>query len=148
MAADLCLAGTLRAAARQQVLRGLGQLGLPRPFLAQVQLLYRYLFLLVEEGRRISQARALREPNRKLPRLSVARRMVSSLLWRTWERGERVYLCMKVRGFDGRLPALAPTRFRPADALFVTTVLAACVAARLLPIAEWLGQALLGGVAA
>jgi cobalt/nickel transport system permease protein len=147
----LCTGAVLLLVATTPVpslLRALGQLGFPRPFVAQVQLLHRYLFLLVDEGQRLSAARALREPRRRTPRLGVAKRMLASLLWRTWERGERIYLCMKVRGFDGRLPTLAPTRFRPADALFVVAVLAACVAARLLPLAEWMGQALLGGRAA
>ncbi len=129
------------------LLRGLGQLGMPRPFVSQVQLLYRYLFLLVDEGRRLSQARALREPQRRVPTLGTGKRMLASLLWRTWDRGERVYLCMKARGFDGRLPALAAARFGLRDGVFLTGVAAACVAARW-PVARWLGSALLraGGV--
>ncbi len=125
------------------LLRGLGQLGMPRPFVAQVQLLYRYLFLLVDEGRRLGEARALREPARRLPRLATRKRMLASLLWRTWDRGERVYLCMKARGFDGRLPALAPARFRPHDAAFLVAVVAACATARLWPLARWVGAAVL-----
>lgn len=127
------------------LLRALGQLGLPRPFVTQVLLLYRYLFLLVDEGRRLSDARLLREPHRRLPRIPVAKRMLGSLLWRTWERGERLFLSMKVRGFDGRFPALAPARFRLRDALFAGAVVGACVAARWLPLAEWVGRAFLGG---
>ena len=125
------------------LLRALTQLRLPRPFVAQVQLLYRYLFLLVDEARRMSEARALREPHRKMPRLGTGRRMLASLLWRTWDRGERVYLCMKARGFDGSLPALAPARFALGDALFLAVVVVACVAARALPLARWLGAAAL-----
>jgi cobalt/nickel transport system permease protein len=126
-----------------RLLRGLGQLGLPRPFVAQVQLLYRYLFMLVDEAQRLSQARALREPSRRLPRAGTAKRMLASLLWRTWERGDRVYQCMKARGFDGGFPLLAPASFRGRDALFLALVAAACVAARLLPLARWIGSAAL-----
>jgi cobalt/nickel transport system permease protein len=131
------------------LVRGLGQLGVPRPFLTQVQLLYRYLFLLVDEGRRLSEARALREPGRRLPRLGTGKRMLASLLWRTWERGERVHLCMKARGFDGTLPALAPGRVRARDGAFLVAVAAACVAARAWPLTRWIGAAALraGGVA-
>ena len=71
--------------------------------------------------------------------------MLGSLLWRTWERGERIFLCMKVRGFDGHLPALSPACFRLQDALFALTSIAACVAARWFPVSEWVGRALLGG---
>ena len=126
------------------LLRGLEQLGTPRPFVAQAQLLYRYLFLLVDEGRRMSEARALREPRRRLPSLVTGKRMLGSLLWRTWERGERVYLCMKVRGFDGHLPTLAPARFRRRDALYVAIVTTACIAARAAPIARWAGAVGIG----
>ncbi len=126
-----------------RLLRALGQLGLPRVFVAQVQLLYRYLFMLVDEGERLSEARALREPSRRLPRAGTAKRMLSSLLWRTWERGDRVYQCMKARGFDGRVPLLAPARFRGRDALFLALVAGGCAAARLLPVARWIGAAAL-----
>jgi cobalt/nickel transport system permease protein len=115
------------------LLRALAQLGAPRPFVAQVQLLYRYLFLLVDEGRRLGEARALREPSRRLPRAATARRMLTALLVRTWERADRVYDCMRARGFDGALPMLAPARFRAADALFAGAALAGCAALRALP---------------
>ncbi len=127
------------------LLRGLGQLGLPRAFLAQVQLLYRYLFLLVDEGTRLSQARALRQPARRFPTLATGKRMLGALLWHTWERGDRVYQAMAVRGFDGRLPSLVPARFVARDAIFLAAAAAACVAARLLPIASWVGAAARGG---
>jgi cobalt/nickel transport system permease protein len=120
------------------------QLGLPRPFVVQVQLLYRYLFLLVDEGQRLSQARALREPARRLPRAAVARRMLASLLWRTWERGDRIYACMKARGFDGSFPALGPARFRARDGVVLAAALGACLALRALPVARWLGALALG----
>ncbi|HYY06381.1 MAG TPA: energy-coupling factor transporter transmembrane component T, partial [Candidatus Limnocylindria bacterium] len=112
------------------LLRGLAQLGVPRPFVAQVQLLYRYLFLLVDEGRHLSQARALRDPGRRLPRPATARRMMGSLVLRTWERGDRIYDCMRARGFDGTFPVLAPARFRARDALFTAGVVLACALLR------------------
>ena len=142
----LCTGGVLVLVATTSLpalLRALGQLGMPRPFVAQVQLLYRYLFLLVDEGGRLAQARALREPGRRVPRLATARRMLASLAWRTWDRGERIYHCMKVRGFDGRLPALAPSRFRARDGLFLAVAAAGCLGARLAPVARWVGAAAL-----
>jgi cobalt/nickel transport system permease protein len=127
------------------LLRGLSQLGVPRPFVAQVQLLYRYLFLLVDEGRRLAQARALREPARRLPRLATARRMLGALLLRTWERGDRIYDCMRARGFDGAFPVLAPARFGARDALYAAGVAGACALLRALPAALPSALAALGG---
>jgi cobalt/nickel transport system permease protein len=125
------------------LLRGLGQLGVPRPFVVQVQLLYRYLFLVADEARRLSQGRRLREPGRRLPRLATARRMLASLLLRTWDRGERVYDCMRARGFRGDFPVLAPARFGARDAAFAALVAAACVLLRAVPLARWVGAAAL-----
>ena len=127
-----------------RLLGALGALGVPRPFVVQVQLLYRYLVLLVDEGRRLTEARSLREPSRRLPRAGTARRMLASLLWRTWERGDRVYGCMKARGFDGTFPALAPARFRAQDGLVLAAAVGACLALRLFPVTRWLGDATLG----
>jgi cobalt/nickel transport system permease protein len=146
----LCTAGALVLVATTSVprlVRALDDLGLPRPFLAQVQLLYRYLFLLADEGRRLAEARALREPRRRLPRLLTARRMLASLLWRTWARGDRIYDCMKARGYDGSFPALAPSRFTLGDAAFLAAAVLACAAGRALPLARWLGAAVLGAFA-
>jgi cobalt/nickel transport system permease protein len=130
------------------LLRGLRQLGLPRPFVAQLQLLYRYLFLLSDEAERIGRSRALRDPRRRLPRLGTAKRMLSALLWRTWERGERIYQCMQARGFQGDLPLLAPARFGAADGIFLASAVAACLLGRVLPLARWLGAAVAPGAGA
>lgn len=112
------------------LLRALRQLGAPAPLTAQLALLYRYLFLLADEGERLSAARRLRDPSRRLPGFSTARALVSSLLVRTLDRGDRVYQCMAVRGFKGEFPALAPLPFRAVDALLLLTALGAFAALR------------------
>ncbi|HZZ85293.1 MAG TPA: energy-coupling factor transporter transmembrane component T [Anaeromyxobacteraceae bacterium] len=122
---------------------GLRRLGSPAALTVQVQMLYRYLFLLVAEGERLSAARLLREPGRRLPRFATARGMLSMLLHRTWERGDRVHRCMQVRGFQGELPTLAAARFGTADALFLAAGVGFCAAARVLPLARWAGEAFL-----
>ena len=123
--------------------RALRALRVPAAFVVQLQLLYRYLFLLAGEGERLAAARLLREPGRRLPRLATARGMLYMLLHRSWERGDRIYRCMEVRGFTGELPALAPERFRAVDATWLTAGILGCVALRALPLARWLGEALL-----
>ena len=49
---------------------------------------------------------------------------------RTYGRGERVYLAMLARGYDGRMPELEPLRLRAADLAFVALVLAALLPLR------------------
>ena len=116
-----------------RILQALGRLHLPRSFLMLLQCLYRYLFVLVEEGRSISHARQLRDPGHRLPDLQTARGMLASLFLRSWERAERVYRGMLLRGYDGELPATRPPRWRFRDLVFVAMVIAACLAGRLVP---------------
>ncbi len=125
-----------------RVVQALAQLRTPHSFLMLLQLLYRYLFVLVEEGHTVARARTLRDPRRRLPELRTAAHMLSALFVRTWERAERVHRCMRLRGYDGLLPVAAARSWRFADFAFLAGVAAACLAARGLPLVEWLGRAL------
>jgi cobalt/nickel transport system permease protein len=127
-----------------RVLQALARLRTPPSFLMLLQLLYRYLFVLVEEAHTVVRARTLRDPRRRLPELRTATHMLSALFVRTWERAERVHRCMRLRGYDGLLPVAASRPWRFADSAFLCGVAAACAASRLCPVTEWLGRALAG----
>lgn len=116
-----------------RILLALGRLRAPRSFLLLLQCLYRYLFVLVEEGRSISHARQLRDPSRRWPDLRTARSMLASLFFRSWDRAERVYRGMLLRGYDGELPVAVPAHWHSRDVLFVSLVGLACLAGRFLP---------------
>ena len=62
----------------------------------------------------------------------VIGRMIGALFLRGYERGERVYLAMASRGFNGGMPALetAPTLAR-ADRVFLAGTLAVFLALRI-----------------
>lgn len=89
----------------------------PRLLLAVIALLYRYLFLLIEEFQRLVRAASARNwaegPFRV--RLRAAGGIVGSLFLRTYARGERVYAAMLARGWDGRFRVPAKTRLRARD---------------------------------
>ncbi len=123
-----------------RVLQALAWLRTPHSFLMLLQLLYRYLFVLVEEAHAVGHARVLRDPRRRLPDLRTATHMLSALFLRTWERAERVHRCMRLRGYDGLLPVAAPRPWHLADTLFLLGVLVACVMARALPLVQWVGN--------
>ena len=127
------------------LLHGLVRMGVPRAFAAQVQMLYRYLFLLVEEGRQLHWARLLRDSKHRFASPRLAKSMLASLLWRTWERAERIYESMKVRGFTGDFPSLQRHSFSVSDAIFVTGVSAMCVFARVFSIPQWIGALMMNG---
>ncbi len=126
-----------------QLLHGLCQLGLPQPFVVQLQFLYRYLFLLVEEGASISQARQVRDPVHKYPNIHTGKSMLYCLLARSWERAHRVFLCLKTRGFSGSFIAGASQILRWTDVLFLILWVCACLVLRIFPLAQSLGQWLL-----
>ncbi|MFO7536395.1 MAG: cobalt ECF transporter T component CbiQ [Kiritimatiellia bacterium] len=124
------------------MMHGLTGLRVPRAFVTQLHLLFRYLFVLVEESDRLGHARQLRAPDRRLPGIKSAGHMLSALLWRTWERSDRLYRALKARGFQGDFPRRRPDRITVADAALLLAGAGACLAARLLPLTDWLGQAL------
>lgn len=80
--------------------RALAAFGLPRVFVVQLLLLYRYLFVLFEQMAKLRGAFALRSAGRPLT-LRLAGIMLGQLLLRAMERATRVHLAMRSRGFDG-----------------------------------------------
>ena len=116
--------GTLLAA-----LRGLG---LPALFLDLLALTYRYIFVLVGEAMRVRRAAAARGYRpRWLPQAAIVGRMAGSLFVRSYERAERIYGAMRLRGYDGRLPTAQPLRFRTADALVLLVLVPLLAAVRI-----------------
>jgi cobalt/nickel transport system permease protein len=113
-----------------QVLRGLEALRVPRTLTLIAAFMYRYLFVIVDEVQRMRAARDARgyRPRSMLGAGAVGR-IASALFLRSHARGERVYLAMLSRGYDGRMRHLVPLTFGRADVLFV-----AAIAALLLPL--------------
>ena len=106
-----------------QVLRGLEALRVPRTLTLIAAFMYRYLFVIVDEVRRMRAARDARGYRpRSLLGAGAVGRIASALFLRSHARGERVYLAMLSRGYDGRMPHLVPLAFGRADVLFVAAV--------------------------
>ncbi len=97
---------------RQGLLLGLSQLGLPPLLLSIVTLMLRYLEILRQDLIRINRAREARSAGSKPPswwwRASKVGQTAGSLLVRSLDRGDRVYLAMKCRGYDGCERRLKP----------------------------------------
>jgi cobalt/nickel transport system permease protein len=93
-----------------ELLQGFRQLHIPGIFIAIIELMWRYLFLMVDEAGTMMHARNSR--NSKLPdnrnsggsvfwRASVTGGMAGNLFLRSIERSERVYAAMLARGYSG-----------------------------------------------
>lgn len=104
------------------LLLALRALHVPRLLVAIFGLMWRYLFVLVDEALRLIRARTARSGVRDTAsrsggalawRARVTGGMAGSLFLRAFERSDRIYAAMAARGYDGEvrafpLPPLAP----------------------------------------
>lgn len=79
------------------------KLGMPKIFAVQLLMLYRYIFVLIDEGLRMHQARTLRSFHNRAMGLKTFGHLVGQLLLRTLDRAQRIHLAMLCRGFDGTI---------------------------------------------
>ncbi|MBI4580545.1 MAG: cobalt ECF transporter T component CbiQ [Planctomycetes bacterium] len=84
-----------------ELLRVLKSLHVPGLLISTLALMYRYLFVLLDEGQRMKRARASRTfaPKRRREWRTLAT-VVSQLFVRASERAERVYAAMCARGWQ------------------------------------------------
>ena len=105
------------------ILHGLERLRVPRLLTVIAGFMYRYVFVIADEARRMRAALAARAYRpRHLGQVAALGRMVTALFLRSYERGERVYLAMLARGYAGAMPRLAVLAFRRADTAFLATL--------------------------
>ncbi len=97
-------------------LRAVGALGAPRALVLTAALMYRYLFVLLDEWRRVSQARECRSGGKPAAgRFRLWANQFAMVFIRGWERAERVTTAMTLRGFNGDFPTLRRHRLSPTD---------------------------------
>jgi cobalt/nickel transport system permease protein len=113
------------------VLHGLERLRAPRLLVLIAGFMYRYLFVIVDETRRMRTALAARayRPRHVLEAAAIGRVVISMFL-RTFDRGERVYVAMLARGYGGTMPRLDSLALRRTDVLFLGGLVAALAAVR------------------
>ncbi len=117
-----------------------GRLGAPRAFVVQLLFLYRYLFVLAEEGLRMVRARNLRSFGGRGQGMKVYAAMLGQLLLRTMDRAQRIHQAMLCRGFDGQFRVGQPLAFGPADLAFTLGWLGFFALARAVILAQLLGR--------
>ncbi len=135
----LVLAATTRFA---HLLTALRWYRIPGLFVDILSFLYRYLFLIVDEGQRITRARKARSCGRFVQPVRTSAAMISTMVGRSSARSERVYLAMLARGYDGTIhtfDSLPTSRWH-----MVFGVLAATLALGLAlsPMPTWLSRGL------
>jgi len=79
----------------------LRMLKIPRIFVLQLLLTYRYISVLMEEVARSLRAYSLRAPKQKGVHRSAWGSLAGQLILRTFDRAQRIYEAMCLRGFTG-----------------------------------------------
>jgi cobalt/nickel transport system permease protein len=112
------------------LLAALESLRMPRLLILVVQFLYRYLFVISEQAQHMRLAAQSRGSSRRHG-FTAAAGALSVLFARSWERSDGIYRAMLSRGFTGRFSTREHLHLHLADAAFLTAVVAACLAIRL-----------------
>jgi cobalt/nickel transport system permease protein len=107
------------------ILGAMRSLRLPRLLVAIIGLMWRYLFVIVDEALRLIQAREARSSESGLPgykpggkitwRGRVTGGMAGSLFLRSLERADRIYMAMLARGYDGEIRSLPRPSIKPVE---------------------------------
>ena len=122
----------------------LRKLKIPKIFVLQLMLTYRYISVLLEEASRIIQAYSLRAFDPKGLKREVWGPLLGQILLRTVDRAQRVYDAMCLRGFNGEYNTGKNPSPGFADYLFVAGWGTFIAASRAVNLPFWLGNLLTG----
>lgn len=104
-----------------KLINGLERLGSPMIFTALLSFMYRYSFLIVDEVQRMKRARDSRcFGGRWIWQSMTIGQMVGTLFLRSFHRGERIYLAMLSRGYQGTMPETLTTGFGLKEIVFLS----------------------------
>ncbi len=107
------------------LLKALEKMHCPVLFVMMLSFMYRYLYLFIDEFMRLNQAQESRTVRKTLNpglKVKILSNMIGTLLIRSYERGESVYLAMCSRGYRGEIRTLHPLILRKSDCVFLAVV--------------------------
>ena len=105
-------------------LKALEALRIPKIFTMLAGFTYRYIFVLIDEVIRMKRARDSRLYGGKwLWHAKVIGQMIGTLFLRSYERGERVYVAMVSRGYNGIYPSTLKSRLKSSDIAFASAMI-------------------------
>jgi cobalt/nickel transport system permease protein len=151
--ASIILKGTLAVTAALLLIATTGmegvslsmrKLGVPKIFVLQMTMTYRYLSVLLEETARTIQAHSLRALGHNGLGRQTWGPLLGQILLRTVDRAQRVYNAMLLRGFTGEYRTGGTAVFGKSDALFILLWSAFFIVSRRFNIPFWLGSIMTG----
>ncbi|HPW73133.1 MAG: cobalt ECF transporter T component CbiQ [Methanothrix sp.] len=89
----------------------LSSLRIPKSVIELSMMIYRYIFVLLDQAAMIHNAQVMRLGNRSIRSSLASFSMLASVLFlRSWEQGERLVIAMDARCYDGRLDLMEERR--------------------------------------
>ena len=114
-----------------RLLDGLRRLGMPAIFVDMLALTYRYIHILIEETTRLRRAALARGYDPKwLSQAVIVGRLIGNLFIRSYERAERVYGAMQLRGYNGQMPDAESATFSLPEGLVLVLLILILVTIR------------------
>jgi cobalt/nickel transport system permease protein len=108
----------------------LKSLGLPSFLVELSMLIYRYIFVFVDQAAMIHSAQVMRLGNAGIRNTLNSFAMLSSVLFlRAWEQGERLIIAMDARCYDGKLGVMEKSSRAEPKATFTVIAYIAVIAA-------------------
>ncbi|MFZ2473321.1 MAG: cobalt ECF transporter T component CbiQ [Methanothrix sp.] len=105
-------------------------LGLPDFLVELSMLMYRYIFVFVDQAAVIHSAQVMRMGDAGVKKSLNSFSMLSSVLFlRSWEQGERLVVAMDSRCYDGKLDLMEPAEGAKPMAIFAVAIYLAAAAA-------------------
>jgi cobalt/nickel transport system permease protein len=127
------------------ICEALEKMGMPQAFAVQLLFLYRYIFVLTDEGVRTARARQLRCFSSRGPGVRQFSALLGHLLLRTWERAERIHMAMLARGFAGEVhTSRRQSHFGSHELVFMTGWISLFILLRLFNAPQLLGELFTG----
>jgi len=122
----------------------LEKLGAPKVFTVQLLLLYRYIFILIEESIRVMRAYTLRSFSRKKLRFHIFKQLLGNLLLRTLDRAQRIHMAMLSRAFTGEIKVARHFSFGTTEFFYLAGTTALLTFIRFVDISAFLGKLIVG----
>jgi len=117
----------------------LKRLGIPGIFITVFEMTYRYAGVMFGEAASMRAAYSLRAPGGKGIGLKHAGSFAGVFLLRSFDRAERVYAAMRLRGYTAGSGARVKRAFTAADVIYIASVCSFCVFFRFFDAAGFFG---------
>lgn len=124
----------------------LRSMNVPKIFVMQILLTYRYIHVLIEEVASIVRAYSLRSPKEKGINIKVCGSLAGQLLIRTMERAQNIYVSMRCRGFNGDFNIGKENSIMSKDIIFLLCWTLYFIVIRYVDISSLIGNLITGGI--